>query len=265
MKYMRVYMMLKFMRVYGIKKLALTAMSGLLTLGPLVGIQLAKADTGTGTATDTRKSQVDVIRNVPTNAKLLALTFDDGPSETFTPQILKLLEDYHATATFFVIGSRIERYPDLIREELSEHNEIANHSYSHILLQRVPVSAVYTELLKEQQAMLMVTGHEASHLFRPPRGRFGKSVLDAARQSGYKIVLWSVDSRDWDNPGTGYIVKHVLKDAKSGDILLFHDQGGNRQQTVSALRTIIPELERRGYQFVTVSELLEHATHLKSS
>lgn len=218
----------------------------------------ANADTD-ATHTDAGESGVEVIRHVPTKDKMVALTFDDGPSDTFTPQILELLKDYHAKATFFVIGSRIERYPHLIRGELALHNEIANHSYSHILLQGVSALAVYDELSKEQHAMMVVTGHEASHLFRPPRGRFGRSVLDAARESGYKIVLWSVDSRDWDNPGTAYIVRHVLKNTKSGDILLFHDQGGNRQQTVSALRAIIPELEHRGFQFVTVTELLQHA------
>ena len=215
-----------------------------------VNCSAAKADVGE----DAR--QADVIRHVQTSEKAVAITFDDGPSATFTPQILKLLREHHASATFFVIGSRIQRYPTLIREELKDGDEVANHSYSHELLVRVPASRVESELLQEQAAMVTVTGHEAAHLFRPPRGRFDKSILIASSKNNYKIILWSIDSRDWSNPGTDRIVSKVLKDVKSGDILLFHDQGGNRSQTIAALSGIIPELARRGYKMVTVSELL---------
>lgn len=223
-------------------------------------ISIAYADAGE----ENNKPQVQVIRHAPNSDNAIALTFDDGPSATFTPQILGLLQKYHAKATFFVIGNRVDQFPQLIKEELDEHNEIGNHSYSHIVLQRVSTSKVTTELSQGQQALIRVTGHDTPHLFRPPRGRFGESVLKAANQNGYKVILWSVDSGDWNNPGASFIVKHVLHDVKNGDILLFHDQGGNRSQTVSALEGILPELQRRGFKLVTVSELLQKSSQSPS-
>ena len=200
-----------------------------------------------------------VTRKVSTNQKVIALTFDDGPSQTFTPQVLDLLRQYGARATFFVIGYRVKEYSNLVRQELSMRNEVANHTYSHIVVQGLSQNRVADELQEAHSAFLAETRVGETPFFRPPRGRYDKRVLSVAGAKGYGIVLWSVDSRDWSNPGTGSIIRRVLENVHPGDILLFHDQGGNRSQTIQALRVILPNLKSRGYRMVTVSDLMRMA------
>ena len=199
----------------------------------------------------------NIVRHVDTPKKLVALTFDDGPSETFTPQVLELLAKYHAKATFFVIGYRAKQYPQLLARELADHHEIGNHTYSHVILTHKSEGRIRKELLDGHNAIMESVGADESHYFRPPRGRFDKKVLQLARNEGYKIILWSVDSGDWSNPGATKVARHVLAKVHSGDIVLFHDQGGNRTQTIDALNQVIPALERQGYHFVTLSELMK--------
>ncbi|WDL99531.1 polysaccharide deacetylase family protein [Alicyclobacillus sp. ALC3] len=196
------------------------------------------------------------VKRVPTDKKVVALTFDDGPSAKFTPIILETLRENHARATFFVIGSRVERLPEVLTEELREHDEIANHSFKHQIMTSLSEQRIYSELSSTQQAIQEATGSEQPLMFRPPRGRINKRILQVAEDHHYKVVMWSIDSGDWANPGVHQIVKTVLSQVKSGDIILFHDQGGSRRQTVTALKQIIPVLRRRGYEFVTVSDLI---------
>lgn len=196
------------------------------------------------------------VNSVHTDRKVVALTFDDGPSATFTPIILDLLRKDHVKATFFVIGSRVEKFPDLVNEEFREHHEIANHSFQHQIMTGLSSDKVYDELLHTQRAIEIVTQSKQPLMFRPPRGRVSKTVLQVAEQNHFQIVMWSLETRDWANPGAQKIVKKVLSQVKSGDIILMHDQGGDRTQTVNALKQIIPVLKDRGYDFVTVSELL---------
>lgn len=199
-----------------------------------------------------------VLRRIKTKDQVIALTFDDGPSQTFTPKILQLLEYYHAKATFFVIGSRLKNYPQLAKKELALHDEIANHTYTHVIVEHLSAQKIKTELKLAHEAILQGTGNAESPFFRPPRGHFNQRVLKIVKDNGYQVVLWSIDSGDWSNPGVHQIVTNVLKKIHGGDILLFHDQGGNRQQTIDALKRILPELEKRGFQFITVSQLLQH-------
>ncbi len=200
----------------------------------------------------------EVVWEVPTQQKVMALTFDDGPNPNYTPQILQLLKQYKARATFFLVGSRVKSYPDIARRAAQEGHELANHTFRHPYMKRLSAEGIREEILKTQQMITDATGQKP-HLFRPPGGYYNDRVVNTAKQEGFLVVMWSwhQDTRDWTDPGVRRIVNKVLKNARPGDIVLFHDHGGDRQQTVNALKEILPELKRQGYKFVTVSELLK--------
>ena len=181
--------------------------------------------------------------------KVVALTFDDGPSK-YTKDILDILKKYDACGTFFLIGNKVSFYGDILREMLSEGNEIGNHSYDHKYLTRLSEEEVKDEINKTQDEIKRVTGYTPT-LFRPTYGGYNntlKSYIDLT------FVLWDVDSRDWSVKSTEGIMYNVFKDVKSGSIILFHD---NHEYSVNALPSVIKELKKQGYKFVTVSELLE--------
>lgn len=181
--------------------------------------------------------------------KVVALTFDDGPSK-YTKDILDILKKHDACGTFFLIGNKVSFYGDILREMLSEGNEIGNHSYDHKYLTRLSEEEVKDEINKTQDEIKRVTGYTPT-LFRPTYGGYNntlKSYIDLT------FVLWDVDSRDWSVKSTEGIMYNVFKDVKSGSIILFHD---NHEYSVNALPSVIKELKKQGYKFVTVSELLE--------
>ncbi|WP_018130164.1 polysaccharide deacetylase family protein [Effusibacillus pohliae] len=204
----------------------------------------------------------DVVWDVPTDQKVIALTFDDGPNPRYTPQILDLLKQHHAKATFFVTGLRVQKYPELAKREVLEGHELGNHTYSHPSMRQISSEKLQDELTKANQVINHVTGQQ-THLFRPPGGHYDETIVNTAKQAGYMVVMWSwdQDTRDWGRPGAEKIVRTVLSNIHNGDIVLFHDHGGNRNQTIAALREILPELQQRGYRFVTISELL----HMKET
>ena len=197
-----------------------------------------------------------VMWDINTEEKVIALTFDDGPHEKYTPQVLDLLERYEAKATFFVIGENAEKYPDLILRMGEEGHEIANHTYSHPL--HVTPSELREELKKTNDIIQGITGTYPV-FYRPVAGAYNDKIINTAIEEGYRVVLWSwhLDTQDWKTPGVKKIVNKVLKGASPGDIVLFHDAGGNRTQTVKALKEILVALKAQGYRFVTVSELAE--------
>nr|WP_235941544.1 polysaccharide deacetylase family protein [Paenibacillus puerhi] len=202
----------------------------------------------------------EIVWEVPSEEKVIALTFDDGPDETDTPAILDLLKQYDAKATFFVIGKRVEQFPELVKREMREGHEIANHTYSHMYFtKKISESKIEEQLSKAEHAIADVTGQKTK-LFRPPGGYYSERVVRAAKKAGYLVVMWSwhQDTEDWNTPGVNKIVKKVLDHAHNGDIVLFHDHVEGRTQTVEALKQILPELQARGYRFVTVSELLTY-------
>lgn len=181
--------------------------------------------------------------------KVVALTFDDGPSK-YTKDILDILKKYDACGTFFLIGNKVSFYGEVLREMLSEGNEIGNHSYDHKYLTRLSEEEVKDEINKTQDEIKRVTGYTPT-LFRPTYGGYNntlKSYIDLT------FVLWDADSRDWSVKSTEGIMYNVFKDVKSGSIILFHD---NHEYSVNALPSVIKELKKQGYKFVTVSELLE--------
>ncbi len=197
-----------------------------------------------------------ILWDVKTEEKIIALTFDDGPHSKYTPQILDLLEEHDAKATFFVVGKQAEKFPEIILRQEAAGHEIANHTYTHPSA-NTP-EELEAELQKTSEAIHDITGSYPL-LFRPVGGSYNEEVVDIAIQNGYKVVLWSwhQDTKDWKMPGVNKIVDTVLTGAKPGNVILFHDAGGNRTQTVKALEEILPLLKQQGYTFVTVSELLD--------
>ena len=180
--------------------------------------------------------------------RLVALTFDDGPSETQTPEVLADLERLHAHATFFEEGRHVRGREALMGEILEAGDEIGNHSYDH------PRFPGYVELLRTNRLIRQATGFTPC-LFRPPYGLVDGRDASAAARLGLETVLWTVDSNDDKHPGVAAIRSRVISSASPGALVLMHD-GGHHPQTVRALAGIIRGLRARGYGFATVSELL---------
>lgn len=197
-----------------------------------------------------------VLWEITTDEKVIALTFDDGPHPTYTPEVLDLLKKYDAKATFFVIGERAEKYPEVISRMGNEEHEIANHTYTHPLT--ITPTKLKEELKKTNEIIHQITG-TSPIFYRPVGGQYNDKIINTAINEGFKVIMWSwhQDTEDWKRPGTKKIVKKVLSSVKPGNIVLFHDSGGDRSQTVAALEEILPELQKEGYRFVTVSELIE--------
>lgn len=181
---------------------------------------------------------------------VIALTFDDGPGP-YTSQILDILKRNKVHATFFVIGQQASGGASLLRRALREGNAIGNHSWNHASL----AGGGAGQLSSTQRAIRRATGYTPC-VFRPPYGATSSLLVSQARAQGMDTILWDVDPRDWARPGSGAIAGNVLGHTHNGSIVLSHDGGGPRSQTVAAYRTIIPALKRRGYRFATVPELL---------
>ncbi|CQR53166.1 polysaccharide deacetylase family protein [Paenibacillus riograndensis] len=200
----------------------------------------------------------EMIWEVPTTQKVIALTFDDGPDPSETDQILDVLQQYNAKCTFFAIGKRIAAYPDVARRVITEGHELANHTYNHVYFKK-PVSEqqIQEELELTEKEIIKVSGRHSS-LFRPPGGMYDETLVDVSNSMGLKPVLWSwhQDTRDWNRPGVYSISSRVIRNARNGDIVLFHDHVHGQSQTREALKIILPELQKRGFRFVTVSELI---------
>ncbi|MGE7546090.1 polysaccharide deacetylase family protein [Sporosarcina newyorkensis] len=197
-----------------------------------------------------------ILWEINTEEKVIALTFDDGPHRKYTAEILDVLKNHNANATFFVVGANAEKNPDLLIRMYNEGHEIANHTFTHNRNMRS--SELIMEIRKTHETIQAITGHQTT-LFRPVEGLYTDELVEAVTKEGYKLVMWSwhLDTLDWKNPGVKKIVNFVLDGAKEGNVVLFHDGGGNRQQTVEALKTILPELKKEGYKFVSISELMK--------
>ncbi len=196
-----------------------------------------------------------IYRAASGNKKQIALTFDDGPHPTKTPQILDILNKYDIKATFFLIGKNIEYYPDIVKREINEGHEIGNHTYSHAQLDKLTKEAIEKEISDFENTLSCLCDYAPS-IIRPPCGSFGNELKSAVEKINYKIVLWSIDTRDWSHTPADIITNNILSKAKSGDIILMHDYITGDSPTPAVLEVIIPNLIEAGYEFVTVSELI---------
>lgn len=202
-----------------------------------------------------------VIRKVPTTHKIVALTVDDGPHPQTTPEVLKVLREKQVKATFFVLGANAEAHPIIIAQALADGHEIASHAYSHQILNRMPLTAAAAEL-ERAQAIITGIGAPKPTLFRPPGGGYNDRIVAMARERGYTTVLWSVDSGDWRQLPVAQVVKTIMDNVRPGSIILMHD-GQYPLPTPQAMGIIIDNLRSQGYQFVTVSELLQYYEEAK--
>jgi peptidoglycan/xylan/chitin deacetylase (PgdA/CDA1 family) len=191
----------------------------------------------------------------------VALTFDDGPSPRYTPQILALLKQYQARGTFFVLGGKVEQHPGLIKEILAAGHEVGNHTHSHCRLPKTDRLARARELERTRLALDLLGCPKDSRLMRPPYSEYDQQLVSYLGHTDRKMILWSVDSGDWRGLEAPAIARNVLTQVKNGAIIIFHDSDeGNqadRTPTVAALKIILPALQKAGYRMVTVSELLE--------
>ena len=205
--------------------------------------------------TVTPAAEVKVYRSVSTDKKQIALTFDDGPHPKLTPRILNILAKYGISATFFMVGENVFNYPEAARAVIEAGHEVGNHTFTHPHLANLDEHAILDEIGKCEDALEELCEYRP-HLLRTPQGALTPSLERCLLEDDYILVLWSLDTRDWDNKSTACIVQTVLDKVKPGDIILMHDFIGHNSKTPEALERIIPQLLSQGYEFVTVSELL---------
>lgn len=199
--------------------------------------------------------QDSTIKKVPTTRRIVALTFDDGPDPATTKELTAVLAAKNVHATFFVLGSKVERYPELAALLAQGGHEVQSHGYNHISWNRLSPADLVKELDHAAQAIAAV-GPKPT-LARPPGGGYNDSLVARLKQMGYTTILWSIDPRDWERRPAAQTVEIVVKNTGPGDIILLHE-GDCARQTITAVGSIIDKLRQSGYEFVTVSELLQY-------
>ena len=177
--------------------------------------------------------------NLTAHGKVLYLTFDDGPQHEWTPKVLQVLRKHNAHATFFVLGMQVAQYPELVALEKASGHHIGNHTWDHKLLTKLPAAQVRQEI---------VTGVK-SKCFRPPGRETNAAVVAVAAANHQRQVLWDVDTKDWMKPGVAKIEHAILSGARPGAIILLHDGGGNRSETVAAVDQALTKLSQQGYTY----------------
>ena len=203
----------------------------------------------------------NVVWEINTKEKMVALTFDDGPHPVFTPLILDTLAKYHAKATFFVTGKKAKEFPDILLREVREGHEVANHTYNHYNDHHISAETLTSELEKTDEVIQRIIGYKPT-LYRPVAGNYNELIVNTAVKNGKMVILWSwhQDPKDWNNPPASKIVRHVTSAVNPGDIIVLHDWHNNDPtktcQTVLALDDILAFLSKNGYQCVTVSEMI---------
>ncbi|WP_427886167.1 bifunctional polysaccharide deacetylase/glycosyltransferase family 2 protein [Kribbella sp. GL6] len=199
-------------------------------------------------------------RSVAPHARTIAITFDDGPDPVWTPKILDVLRAQGVHATFFVVGTAVAKHPDLARRIVAEGHQIAVHTFTHANLS---TAAPWRRSLELKQSQLILAGATGvtTTLIRPPYSSEPSALTDLdwkalrqVRDAGYLAVLTSQDSEDWRRPGTDQVIANSMPRSTAGQVLLMHDAGGDRSETVEALNKLLPRLKARGFRFATVSE-----------
>lgn len=207
--------------------------------------------------------QDGILRKGP-HENIVAITFDDGPNPSYTPQILDVLKEKGVKATFFTVGLHVKKYPDIAKRIVNEGHDIGNHTYTHKDLVPTTRRMVLAQVHKTDQAIQRVTG-VSTNLFRPPRGIYSSAVRRLlVDEEGYRLILWTVSSVDWRGLSPRSILRRIVRYTRPGAILLFHDsgalvrrEGASRENTVESLPMVIDYLHARGYEIVPISEMLK--------
>jgi len=204
----------------------------------------------TPTATDTI-APAHPVYYVDDGPMTIALTIDDGPSPIYTPQILQILAKYKVTASFSMVGKNVTYYPGVARDVADAGHVIVNHTWDHANLATLTESKTRAEIANASEAIHTAVGR-APTIFRAPYGAWSPTTLEYCASEHLMPLDWSVDPRDWARPGVSKIVSNILKNTQTGSIILEHDGGGNRSETVAALKIAIPRLLDEGYHFRAV-------------
>ncbi|MEG4524709.1 polysaccharide deacetylase family protein [Microcoleus sp. C2D2] len=198
------------------------------------------------------------IKRADTEVKVVALTYDDGPSPPSTNQLLDILDRYQVKATFFEIGRNIEKHPEIVPMIVARGHELANHSYSHTDMMFKPREFLLSEIEKTDKILQELGVKQDSISFRLPFGRRCVVLSYLLSQMQKKMIIWDVNSLDYENTLTAEdIANLVIDNVRSGSIVLRHDGGGDRSKTLAATQAIVKTLQSKGYAFKTVSELLK--------
>ena len=185
----------------------------------------------------------------------IALTFDDGPHPTKTPEILDILKSNDIKATFFVVGENASQNEEVVERIIREGHEIGNHTFFHKYLGGKGRSVMEREIDLCDDVIFNHSEY-SSHLFRPPGGLYDDTLTNVCAERGYSVVLWSIDTRDWAGTSAKDICKEIYEYVEDGSIILMHDYISGESHTAEALTEVIPKLKKLGYRFVTVSELI---------
>ncbi|WP_440109277.1 polysaccharide deacetylase family protein [Paenibacillus sp. QZ-Y1] len=205
-----------------------------------------------------RQKYADTFKTNGPSTKQVALTFDDVPDPRFTPQVLDILKKYKVRATFFIVGSRAEKHPDLVKRMVKEGHIVGNHSYNHPEFSKLTMNAFRKQILHTGDIIRNLTGYTPK-MIRPPYGDINEQQLQWAARQHYSIVNWNVDSLDWKGLSKDKVKENILSAVKPGSIVLQHAGGGvgsNLSGTIEALPEIIEELRNHGYDLVTLDEML---------
>lgn len=197
-----------------------------------------------------------VLRTHKGSEKIVALTFDDGPDNVYTPQVLDVLAREGVKATFFLIGNRIEADADVVRRIAKEGHAIGNHSYSHPALQSASPQVV--QEIEKTKGILAAMGLTDSGMFRPPYGAAEPSLIEQVAGMGYKVAMWSVDSLDWRGLSRAEVFRNIEGYVEPGSVILQHSAGGPGEDlsgSVLATKDVIDMLKGQGYRFVTLPEM----------
>jgi peptidoglycan/xylan/chitin deacetylase (PgdA/CDA1 family) len=200
----------------------------------------------------------EVLLSGPPGRKAVAFTFDDGPDDVWTPQIVAVLDQMGVKGTFFCVGKRVVQSPKVLQHLLNRGHIVGNHSWSHPNFTKIPVEDIQMEIESATDAIERVGGIRPK-LFRPPYGALTDTVIQEVIRLQYKIIFWDVDSLDWSGITAQQVVANVLAHAHPGAIILMHSAGGrgeSLEDTVRALPKIITTLRNEGYSFMTVPDLL---------
>jgi peptidoglycan/xylan/chitin deacetylase (PgdA/CDA1 family) len=184
----------------------------------------------------------------------VALTFDDGPHPTFTPRLLALLKQLNVHVTFFLVGMKVDQAPYLVQQMVQEGHEVANHTYHHANLTKIPSELADNEIRLGNDAIRRACGLQPVY-YRPPGGQYNDAVVRSAQKLNMVTVLWTDDPADYASPGADVIESRLLKHIRPGAVILLHD---GIEQTYSILPDLIAKLRHSGYAFVTVSEMAQH-------
>ena len=202
------------------------------------------------------------IYRIKRAGKKVALTFDDGPSPVWTPLILDELKTAGIKATFFMIGHHVKKYPAVAKRVAAEGHTVGNHGYAHSVVLYYTPAEIEEEIKYTELVIREVTGLTTQY-YRPPKAWVTAPIKEKIKSMGYEVILWSLNSKDWVSFNHKTMVRYLSKNIRNGDILLFHDsgnvwstEGGDRTQTVKAISSLAKSLKKKGYQFVSLEELL---------